>query len=322
MSRRTRGFAQASRKIDQGIETFIQPGRKLLCRAEEALMKLTSHGYRPTDLVDQNEALEVSETPPAEFDDPIKKENSSRSQTTEVQILPWRLEEAKDASPYPPLCFTPGETLVLTPEEHLRRKPGATHCPNVSNFGVNSFYYRRICRMSSPTKVILHRKGRKPTSLSSSKATQKLEYSFRIDSSSTSNCVVGRDRPSKIYAIFGHSRSCSGCAASASSKTQKEALLGSLFGRNGASGGLGGPISKHHGHLDGSELLVKVGHPFGVKTHECVAIRNHFKHPVDRPNMHVVHFFKKWAPSFCFHTCVWRFRKNMRNGARFRLFSK
>ena len=34
------------KKVDRGIDAFIQPRRKLLRRAEEALMKLTTHGFR------------------------------------------------------------------------------------------------------------------------------------------------------------------------------------------------------------------------------------------------------------------------------------
>ena len=42
----TQKLAQVSETMGKGIETFIQPGRKLLHRAEEALMRLTSRGYR------------------------------------------------------------------------------------------------------------------------------------------------------------------------------------------------------------------------------------------------------------------------------------
>ena len=52
-------LASVSDKMDTSLETVIQPGKQLLHKAEEALMKLTNHGYGqiPLELVDENEAL-------------------------------------------------------------------------------------------------------------------------------------------------------------------------------------------------------------------------------------------------------------------------
>ena len=49
-SHTTQKMAQVSKKVDRGIETFTQPGGKTFGRAEEARMKLTSHGYRQIPL--------------------------------------------------------------------------------------------------------------------------------------------------------------------------------------------------------------------------------------------------------------------------------
>ena len=43
----------------------------------------------------------ASETPSAEVDENDDEEKSSRPPTMEVQILPWRLKEAKDTSAFP-----------------------------------------------------------------------------------------------------------------------------------------------------------------------------------------------------------------------------
>ena len=61
--------------MHKGIETFTQPGRKLLRKAEEALMQVTSHGYRqiPLEAADENEALEAPETPAAGVDEDMEK---------------------------------------------------------------------------------------------------------------------------------------------------------------------------------------------------------------------------------------------------------
>ena len=34
-------------QMDKGIDTLIQPGRRLFHRAEDALMKFSGHGYPP-----------------------------------------------------------------------------------------------------------------------------------------------------------------------------------------------------------------------------------------------------------------------------------
>ena len=83
-------LAQVSKKMDKGIETFIQPGRKRLRKAEEAFRKFTSHGYRqiPLEPVGENEALEASATPRAEVDENAEKVKSSRGLAMEFQILP------------------------------------------------------------------------------------------------------------------------------------------------------------------------------------------------------------------------------------------
>ena len=62
--------------MHKGIETFVQPGRKLHRRAEEALMKLTSRRYCqiPLEPVDESEALKASETPPAN----VEKNNEEK----------------------------------------------------------------------------------------------------------------------------------------------------------------------------------------------------------------------------------------------------
>ena len=58
-------------KMNKSLETCIQAGKKLLRRAEEALMKLTSHGYRqvPLKLVNGNDALTALDTTPAKVKD-------------------------------------------------------------------------------------------------------------------------------------------------------------------------------------------------------------------------------------------------------------
>ena len=63
-SRIPQKLPQVLKKVDSFVETFIHPGKKDCRSAEEALMQLTSHGYRqiPLELVDENEALEASET--------------------------------------------------------------------------------------------------------------------------------------------------------------------------------------------------------------------------------------------------------------------
>ena len=64
VSRMTQKLDQVSKKMHTGIATFIQPVKKLHRRPEEALMKLTSPGYRQIslELADVTEALEASET--------------------------------------------------------------------------------------------------------------------------------------------------------------------------------------------------------------------------------------------------------------------
>ena len=56
-------------------------------------MQFTSHGCHqsPLELVVENEALKVSETPLAAVDEHAEKENSSLILPHEVQIIPWQL---------------------------------------------------------------------------------------------------------------------------------------------------------------------------------------------------------------------------------------
>ena len=74
--------------MDKGIDTVIQTGRTLR-RAEEALMNLPSHGYRqsPLEPEDENEALEASETPPADVDDDIL---TRKKQLERQDLRPWK----------------------------------------------------------------------------------------------------------------------------------------------------------------------------------------------------------------------------------------
>ena len=60
LNRVSRMTGPVSKNMDQGVETFIQSGWKLFRRVQEALMKLTGHGYRqfPLESVAENEALE------------------------------------------------------------------------------------------------------------------------------------------------------------------------------------------------------------------------------------------------------------------------
>ena len=61
--------------MHKGVGEFIQPGEKLLRRAEETLMRKTSHVYRQIllELVDKTEASEAKETLLAEGDENVKK---------------------------------------------------------------------------------------------------------------------------------------------------------------------------------------------------------------------------------------------------------
>ena len=65
----------------KGIKTFIQPGWKLLRRADETLMRKTSHVYRQIllELVDENEASEAKETLLAEVDENVQKHSVKNS---------------------------------------------------------------------------------------------------------------------------------------------------------------------------------------------------------------------------------------------------
>ena len=80
--------------MDNGIGTSIQKGRKLLRRAEEAVIKFTSRGCRlgPLELVDEIEALTAPETPAVEVDEDTENQ-SLRSLAMEIPIQPWQLKE-------------------------------------------------------------------------------------------------------------------------------------------------------------------------------------------------------------------------------------
>ena len=86
----THGFAHVSRNMDEGMETFIQPCRKLLRRAEDALMKSTGPGFRqiPFASVGESEALEALETQ-AEVDEDIGKSRPDLAQ--------WRSRSCHDS---------------------------------------------------------------------------------------------------------------------------------------------------------------------------------------------------------------------------------
>ena len=105
--------------MDKSIETFIAPGRKLFRRAEESLMKLTSHWYRqiPVANVDENAALVTSQTPLAGTSEDLEKDKSSRCSAVEVQTLPLQLQEAQDSS-----VFHPQQSLRRTIRRLLETK--------------------------------------------------------------------------------------------------------------------------------------------------------------------------------------------------------
>ena len=73
---------------------------KLLRRAKEALMKLTSHGYRklPVEPVDENDAPKATETPLAEVDETVEKRTVFKLSCNESPYLPRQLKEEKDTS--------------------------------------------------------------------------------------------------------------------------------------------------------------------------------------------------------------------------------
>ena len=98
----------------------MQASGELLHRAEEALMKLTSRGYRqiPLELVVESEALEPSETPLAEVDEHILK----KKYLQELQILLWQSNEAKDTSVKVDLSEDQLLETRITHEKNTRRK--------------------------------------------------------------------------------------------------------------------------------------------------------------------------------------------------------
>ena len=81
-----------------GIETFVEPSWKLHRSADEAIMNFARQGHRkiPLEALHENEALEASETPPAEVVDHTEK-STGRPDIREwkVQIVPGQLKEGQ-----------------------------------------------------------------------------------------------------------------------------------------------------------------------------------------------------------------------------------
>ena len=93
----TQKLAPISKKMDEGLETFVQPRSSCAERKKHSLNERVV-GYRqiPLEPVDENGALEASETSPTDVDGDNAKETSSRSPAMEFQILQWQLKGAKE----------------------------------------------------------------------------------------------------------------------------------------------------------------------------------------------------------------------------------